>query len=60
VAKHGLNMFDAVITAVTLAVPNDQAFKELGVNADVGGPRNFSHPGRSTVSGGVVVATGGR
>jgi hypothetical protein len=26
VAKHGLNMFDAVITAVTLAVPNDQAF----------------------------------
>jgi hypothetical protein len=58
VAEHCLDVFDAVIPALALAVSKDEPFQEIGVGADVGGPRNFSHTGGSLVAGGVVVARG--
>ena len=56
VAEHCLDVFDAVIPALALAVSKDEPFQEIGVEADMGGPRNFSHTGRSLVADGGVVA----
>ena len=57
-AKHSLDVFDAVIPALALAVSKDEPFQQVSVEADMGGPRNFSHTGRSLVADGGVVARG--